>query len=107
MVDFPFKVKSSAMKIITTNENKILIRFLYHMMGFLNFTSNEHKRLWINKYSQIRIAVPPLEVQDEIVRILDDFTLLSAELSAELKARQKQYEYYRDKLLTFRESKND
>lgn len=86
------------MKIITTKENKILIRFLYHMMGFLNFTSNEHKRLWINRYSQMSIAVPPLEVQHEIVHILDDFMLLSAELSAELKARQKQYEYYMDQL---------
>ena len=57
------------------------------------------------KMENIKIPIPPLEVQDEIVRILDDFTLLSAELSAELKARQKQYEYYRDKLLTFRESK--
>ena len=46
-----------------------------------------------------KIAVPPLEVQCEIVHILDDFTLLSAELSAELKARQQQYEYYRDKLI--------
>ena len=46
------------------------------------------------------IAVPPLEVQDEIVHILDDFTLLSAELSAELKARQKQYEYYKGQLLS-------
>lgn len=49
------------------------------------------------------IPVPPLEVQCEIVRILDDFTLLSTELStelsAELKARQKQYEYYSEKLL--------
>lgn len=45
------------------------------------------------------IAVPPLEVQHEIVHILDDFTLLSAELSAELKARNKQYEYYRNELL--------
>ena len=45
----------------------------------------------------IRVAVPPLEVQCEIVHILDDFTLLSAELSAELKARQNQYNYYRDK----------
>ena len=86
------------MKIITTKENKILIRFLYHMMGSLNFTSNEHKRLWINRYSQMSIAVPPLEVQHEIVHILDDFMLLSAELSAELKARQKQYEYYMDQL---------
>lgn len=44
-----------------------------------------------------------MEVQCEIVHILDDFTLLSAELSAELKARQKQYEFYRDKLLYFDE----
>ena len=44
-----------------------------------------------------KIPVPPLEVQCEIVHILDDFTLLSAELSAELKARKNQYNYYRDK----------
>ena len=48
---------------------------------------------------KIRIAVPPLEAQCEIVHILDDFTLLSAELSAELKARRKQYEYYRNNLI--------
>ena len=50
---------------------------------------------------EIRVPVPPLEVQREIVRVLDHFTLLSAELSAELKARKKQYEYYRDLLLSF------
>mgnify|MGYP004659225699 FL=1 len=50
---------------------------------------------------KVRIPVPPLEVQCEIVHILDDFTLLSAELSAELKARQKQYEYYNCNLLKF------
>lgn len=47
---------------------------------------------------KICIPVPPLEVQCEIVHILDDFTLLSAELSAELKARKKQFEFYRNKL---------
>lgn len=47
--------------------------------------------------SNVRIPVPPLEVQREIVRILDNFT----ELTAELTARKKQYEFYRDKLLTF------
>ena len=46
----------------------------------------------------IKLPVPPLEVQREIVRILDNFTLLTAELAA----RQKQYEYYRDLLLTFK-----
>lgn len=48
----------------------------------------------------IEVAVPPLEAQCEIVHILDDFTLFSAELSAELKARQKQFNYYREKLIT-------
>lgn len=50
----------------------------------------------------IKLPVPPLEVQREIVRILDNFTFLTAELAAELEARQKQYEYYRDLLLTFK-----
>ena len=52
----------------------------------------------------ISIPVPPMEVQCEIVRILDNFTLLTAELTAELTARKKQYEYYRDELLTFEEN---
>ena len=47
------------------------------------------------------IPVPPLEVQDEIVRILDNFTALTAELTAELTARKKQYSWYRDYLLKF------
>ena len=51
--------------------------------------------------SEIKVPVPPLEVQREIVRVLDNFTFLSAELSAELSARRKQYEYYRNKLLSF------
>ncbi len=54
-------------------------------------------------FISIEIPVPPLEVQEEIVRILDNFTNLAAELQAELQARQEQYEYYRDKLLTFNE----
>ena len=47
----------------------------------------------------IKLPVPPLEVQRVIVRILDNFTFLTTELAAELAARQKQYEYYRDLLL--------
>lgn len=49
------------------------------------------------------IPLPPLPIQQEIVRILDTFTNLTAELTAELTARRKQYEYYRDELLTFGE----
>ena len=49
----------------------------------------------------VRVPVPPLEVQREIVRILDQFTTLEAELEAELEARQAQYEYYRNQLLSY------
>ncbi|USN57408.1 MAG: restriction endonuclease subunit S [Candidatus Peribacteria bacterium] len=53
------------------------------------------------KWKSISIPIPPLPVQEEIVRILDTFTQLEAELEAELEARKTQYEYYRDDLLTF------
>ena len=56
-----------------------------------------------NKLKQIKIPVPPLPVQAEIVRILDTFTEFISTLEEELTARKKQYEYYRDKLLTFEE----
>ncbi len=58
-----------------------------------------------DKLASVKIPLPPIEVQREIVRILDDFAeqteQLKASLTAELTARKKQYEYYRDKLLTF------
>ena len=53
-------------------------------------------------FENLLIPVPPLPVQREIVRILDSFTSLEAELEAELEARRKQYEYYRDQLLSFK-----
>lgn len=58
-----------------------------------NFASVDMK-----KFLKFKFPVPPLEVQREIVRILDNFTFLTTELAAELAARQKQYEYYRDLL---------
>ncbi len=53
------------------------------------------------KFAEILIPVPPLEVQEEIVMILDSFSDYAAELQAELQARKEQYEYYRNLLLTF------
>lgn len=54
-----------------------------------------------DKLNDVVLPVPPLEVQREIVRVLDTFTLLTAELTAELTARKKQYNFYRDQLLAF------
>lgn len=66
-------------------------------------TANGVTRFNISKklFNQIEIPVPPLEVQNEIVRILDNFSALEAELEAELEARTIQYKFYRNQLLDF------
>ena len=70
-----------------------------YVMNKINSYKEEGARFRFNfdRWDWIRIPLPPLPVQQEIVRILDNFT----ELTAELTARRKQYEYYRDLLLTF------
>ena len=87
-------------------KNKVMIpKFLYYVLSieapkYVNAGMGNPK-LMSNVMAKIRVAVPPLEVQCEIVHILDDFTLLSAELSAELKDREIQYEHYKNQLLDF------
>lgn len=62
-------------------------------------------------FRSIRLPVPPLDVQNRIVNVLDNFEKICSDLNiglpAEIEARQKQYEYYRDKLLSFKEHKNE
>lgn len=107
-VDFDFKVKSSAMKMLRPKKNDISFRYIYYAMTCIGFVPSEHSRHWISQYSKFTIPVPPIEVQEEIVRILDRFSdyaaSLQAELQAELQARKEQYEYYRNLLLTFNPS---
>lgn len=104
-VEFDFKVKSSAMKMLRPKNNDFSFRFVYYAMCCIGFVASDHVRHWISQYSQFEIPLPPLPVQEEIVRILDTFSELQAklqtELQAELQARQQQYQYYRDKLLSF------
>ncbi len=106
-VDFDFKAKSSAMKMISSSdEDRFLIKYIYYWLNTLpsELVDGDHKRHWIGNFSNKRIPIPcpdnpkkSLEIQAEIVRILDTFT----ELTAELTARKKQYNYYRDQLLSF------
>ena len=100
-VTFDFKVKSSAMKMLKPKTNNVVFRYVYHVMKCIKYETLEHSRQWISKYSNIEIPLPPITIQEKIVEILDKFTSLEAELEAELEARRKQYEYYREKLLTF------
>ncbi|GAA6944722.1 restriction endonuclease subunit S [Helicobacter pylori] len=83
--------------------------FLKHFLRDYNFRKNISKvangvtRFNVSKQllSQITIPIPPLEIQQEIVKILDAFTELNTELNTELKARKKQYQYYQNMLLDF------
>ena len=104
-VDFPFKAKSSGMKMLTAaDENLATIRYAYYAMQMISFSPLDHKRHWISEYSHFEIPVPPIEVQREVVRNLDEFTSLTDELTAELArevtARRQQYAHYRDRLLS-------
>lgn len=110
-VDFDFKVKSSAMKMITSrDEARFSLKYVYHWLNTLpsGLIEGDHKRQWISNFSEKRIPIPcpenpekSLQIQAEIVRILDTFTELTTELTTELNARKKQYNHYRDKLLSF------
>lgn len=94
----------------TVKPKEIFNKYLYY------FIKNNQNILMSNQYGAgipalnkrtletLRIPVPPMPVQEEIVRVLDAFTALEAELEAELEARKRQYEYYRNKLLTFDEN---
>lgn len=73
-VDFPFKVKSSAMKILRVKNNDIAdLRYVYYMMQNIKFNSETHKRYWISEYSNEEIPLPPISVQEEIVKELDAY----------------------------------
>ncbi len=88
---------------IISEINGVLLRYIYYYLQTVDVTIFIHgniPKLTGKDFKSIKLPVPPLEVQREIVRILDNFTFLTTELAAELAARQKQYEYYRDKLLT-------
>lgn len=74
-------------------------KYVYSGMG--------NPKLMSNQIAKIPIPIPPLEIQQEIVRILDSFSMLTAELQAELQARKSQYEYYRNQLLAYPMEESD
>ena len=98
---------SDAFTVDPIDENQLNIKYLFYYLAN-NQMNIYHKKTGAGiphvhgkDLAKFKIPVPPLEVQREIVRILDSFTLLTAELTAELTDRKKQYEFYRNKMLTF------
>ncbi|MGL2439061.1 restriction endonuclease subunit S [Helicobacter pylori] len=101
---YPYKVKDT---------NELLTKFLYFYLKTNEIQIMENLVFRgsipaLNKadIETLTIPIPPLEIQQEIVKILDQFSILTTDLlagiPAEIKARKKQYEYYREKLLTFK-----
>ena len=97
--------------VVVTDKGYFNSRYLFHVLT--NADLNQYKTagaqpgLSVSRLNEVRIAVPDKNIQDKIANVLDNFeaicTDLNIGLSAEIEARQKQYEYYRDLLLTFAE----
>ena len=94
---------------IDNDESQVLNKFLYYLYSIITWQTEGGtiKRLYNNNLKKVKIPIPSLSEQKRIVAILDKFDALVNDISiglpAELKARRKQYEYYRNKLLTFKE----
>ena len=90
------------------DEQELSASYLYHYLNHKKDTlivplmkGGANVSLTVDSLRRVKVPVPPIEIQREIIKMLDAFVALSAELNAELAARKKQYEYYRDKLLSF------
>ena len=83
LVDFPFKVKSSAMKILQVNK-EINIQYVAYFMSITRLVGNTHKRYWISEYSKKPIPIPPKEEQNRIVQVIAEIEKELQTISAEL-----------------------
>ena len=104
--------------ILRPNNAVVDSRYLYHAMNGTAFHRQAdlaakgaaQKTIGLASLAKMTVPVPPLDVQNRIVNVLDNFEKICSDLNiglpAEIEARQKQYEYYRDKLLTFAETGN-
>lgn len=87
-VDFPFKAKSSAMKMLTLRNEGNNLRFVFEIMQMIDFPMTDHKRWWIGEYSNIIVKAPLLDEQNAIASVL---TSMDNEISA-LEAKKAKFE---------------
>ena len=90
--------------ILAEKKDKALLRFLFFALSEIDVTKvvkGNIPKITQQNLRGFRIPIPPISIQEEIVKILDTFTTLEAELEAELEARTRQYEFYRNQLLAF------
>lgn len=98
-VNFKFKVKSSAMKILTPVTELVLPKYIYYRIQIIQLDHSTHKRYWIQQYSKIRVSIPPIPEQERIVaRIEELFSQLDAGVET-LKKTKAQLAVYRQAVL--------
>lgn len=71
-VNFKFKVKSSAMKILTANTDFVLPKYIFYRMQIINFDHSTHKRYWIQHYSKLKVQIPTLSEQEKIIQKIEE-----------------------------------
>lgn len=71
-VNFPFKVKSSAMKILNVNTDLVLPKYIYYRMQIIQIDHDTHKRYWIQQYSKIKVSIPSIEEQQKIIDKIEE-----------------------------------
>lgn len=71
-VNFKFKVKSSAMKILNINTEMVLPKYIFYRMQIIQFDHSTHKRYWIQQYSKIKVTIPSLSEQERIVTRIEE-----------------------------------
>lgn len=101
LVTFPFKAKSSAMKILSIKAGFDL-RFVYERMQLIDFAAVDHKRRWITEYSKLSVEVPPLDEQRAIAQVLRDADAEIEALEKRLEATRQIKEGMMQELLTGR-----
>ncbi|MFQ8749261.1 MAG: restriction endonuclease subunit S [Faecalibacterium prausnitzii] len=98
-VNFRFKVKSSAMKILHINTDLVIPKYIFYRLQIIQFDHSTHKRYWIQSYSKIKVLIPPLDEQSRIVASIEElFSELDKAVDT-LKTTKEQLEVYRQTIL--------
>lgn len=98
-VNFEFKVKSSAMKILHINTELVNPKYIYYRMQIIQFDHSTHKRYWIQQYSKLKVQIPPLVEQERIVAKIEELFSDLDNAVETLNATKAQLAVYRQSVL--------
>lgn len=98
-VDFSFKVKSSAVKILKPNTNLVLPKYIFYRMQIIQFEHSTHKRYWIQQYSKLKVTIPDIAEQKKVVEQIEEMLLQLDNGEKLLQKTKEQIVFYRQVVL--------